>query len=218
MLKLSQMTKSYKKVKILSNLDLEAHSGQITLLYGASGSGKTTLLDVIAGLKFPEIGSYIYQKRDLSQAGDGEMSQFRGETIGYIPQDFAVIEDYTVMDNILLSPQVQKDKDLFEKRARQLAQRLNFSNHLNQKVKHLSGGQKQRVAICRALVPNYGIILADEPTANLDKENVELILKLFEEEKEAGKIIIVATHDERWQEVGNRIYQLDKQKAILLRT
>lgn len=217
MLKITGLTKSYKDKSIFRSANFEASPGELTLLYGASGLGKSTLLEIIAGLTPFQSGTYLWKKEDLSKANDDIMSAFRGDIIGYIPQDFALIGDYTVLENLILPSLYHSEKSRveMEKRANQLAKHLGIAELLSQKAKQISGGQKQRVAIARALVGEYDLILADEPTANLDNNNFTLIVELLQEQKEAGRTVIIATHDDRLRNVADKIYMIRQEKLYL---
>ena len=214
MLTLKNITKIYKDKKIFQNAKFEAKPGEIVLLTGKSGIGKSTLLDIISGIKEYDSGTYYYQGVEIFPKNDEKMSAFRNQAIGYILQDFALIEDYTVMNNILLPTLYNNkmDKKTAEKKARNLAERFDLIGLFDKKVKRLSGGQKQRVAIIRSLILDPQIILADEPTTNLDHENFEFIMETFKELKESGKIVIIATHDHRIHEIADVVYQVENYK------
>ncbi|MCU9534178.1 ABC transporter ATP-binding protein [Streptococcus sp. CSL10205-OR2] len=217
MLRLDGIKKSYKDKTIFQTITFEAKANQITLLYGASGIGKTTLLDIIAGLKSFQDGHYLWQEQNLSAVTDEVMSKFRGNTIGYIPQDFALINDYTVRENLILPTLYQTEKSDSEvaSQVNKLAKRLGIEDILDKKVKHISGGQKQRVAIARALIGDKALLLADEPTANLDKENIAIVFELLLEQKLSGKTIIIATHDDRLRQLADCIYTIENHKLHL---
>ncbi|MFZ1353001.1 MAG: ABC transporter ATP-binding protein [Enterococcus aquimarinus] len=216
MLNLKNITKTYKDKKIFQNATFEAQLGEIVLLTGKSGIGKSTLLDIIAGIKEYDSGTYYYQGIEMLPKDDEKMSAFRNEYIGYILQDFALIEDYTVMENVLLPTLYNNkiDKKISEKKARALAERFDLIGLFDKKVKHLSGGQKQRVAIIRSLILDPLIILADEPTTNLDNDNFEFIMQLFKELRNAEKTIVIATHDHRIHEIADVVYQVENYKLI----
>lgn len=217
MLRLDGIKKSYKDNTIFRAITFEAKASQITLLYGASGIGKTTLLDIIAGLKSFQDGRYLWQEQNLSAVTDEIMSKFRGNTIGYIPQDFALINDYTVRENLILPTLYQTEKSDSEVASQisKLAKRLGIEDILDKKVKQISGGQKQRVAIARALIGDKALLLADEPTANLDKENIAIVCELLLEQKLSGRTIVIATHDDRLRQLADRIYTIENHKLHL---
>lgn len=210
MICLEHVSKSFKEKIIFTDLNFYADFGEISVLFGKSGIGKSTFLNIIAGLKLIDKGQYLYKGTILNTKNDKEMSDFRSLHIGYIPQDFALIEDYTVKENLLLPFFYRKNLSKIEIEARMqtLISYFELSTILNKKVRSISGGQKQRVAIIRSFIIDPDILLADEPTANLDKENLQLVIDLFMKEKEQGKIIIIATHDERIQSIADHIYHI----------
>lgn len=217
MLKLTGLTKFYKDKTIFRSTHFEAKPSQITLLHGTSGIGKTTLLDIIAGLKTFQEGTYLWQEDNLSKANDEEMSAFRGDVVGYIPQDFALIGDYTVLENLILPAfyHSKQSKSDIEKQVLVLSKRLGIEEILDKKVRNISGGQKQRTAIARALVGEKDLLLADEPTANLDKDNLATVFELLQEQKSAGRTIIISTHDDRLRGVADRIYTIENYRLYL---
>lgn len=211
MIRLEGVTKSYNKKNILTNANFLAKEGGITLLTGKSGSGKSTLLNIISGIQVYDSGNYFVNKVKLDVDDDRYMSQFRNAKIGYIVQDYALIEDYSVLENILLPSMYNKkfEKKDIQDKANVLAKDFGLFDSIDKKVKHISGGQKQRTAIARSLILDPAIILADEPTTNLDEENFLLIIELFEALKRAKKLIIIATHDDRIKSIANKIYRID---------
>lgn len=211
MIRLEGVTKSYNKKNVLINANLLAKEGEITLLTGKSGSGKSTLLNIISGIQVYDSGNYFVNKVKLDVYDDQYMSQFRNAKIGYIVQDYALIEEYSVLENILLPSMYNKkfEKKDIQDKANVLAKDFGLFDSIDKKVKHISGGQKQRTAIARSLILDPAIILADEPTTNLDEENFLLIIDLLESLKKAKKLIIIATHDDRIKSIANKIYRID---------
>ncbi|NLM67378.1 MAG: ABC transporter ATP-binding protein [Enterococcus sp.] len=214
MLKLDGINKTYKSKKVFNKAHFVAKNGEITLLLGKSGSGKSTLLDIISGIKQFDSGNYYVNDTLIVSDDDDFMSNFRNREIGYILQDFALINDYSVLDNIIL-PSFYNDKYTrkeIEKKAKSFASEFGISEVLEKKVKHISGGQKQRVAIIRSLILNPNIILADEPTTNLDSENFTFIMEIFKKLKKENKIVIIATHDNRIMKIADKLYKINHYK------
>ena len=211
MLSLNNITKKYKDKVIFQNADFEAATGEIVLLMGQSGIGKSTFLDIIAGIKRFDSGRYYYQNQEIFPKNDEQMSAFRNQTIGYILQDFALIDEYSVLENIILPSfyNAAMDMEAAKERARYLSDKFDLT------VKNISGGQKQRVAIVRSLILDPPIILADEPTTNLDAKNFDFVMETFKEAAYKGKIIIIATHDERILNIADKVYQVENYKLIV---
>ena len=192
MIEVLDVTKKFKNETALDYGDLKFETGKTYMLLGASGCGKSTLLNMIAGILSPDSGKIIIDGKEMNSLSQKEKDKFRIEKIGYIFQDFKLITDMTVMDNINLlkleGVDVSSADSLFEK--------MGISDQKRKKVKHLSGGQKQRVAIVRALVKSPDIILADEPTGNLNFAIGEQVIKELVDASK-GKTLIAVTHDER---------------------
>ena len=190
MLKLEKICKKYDNKNIFRKVNFRASTGEIVLLTGESGIGKTTFLEIIAGLRKIDSGKYYYDNQEILCNDDDIMSDFRNKNIGYILQDFALVDDYTVLENIILPVLYSRffSKEEAILRAKSFALKFYLEKELDKKVRFISGGQKQRVAIIRSLILNPEIILADEPTTNLDKNNFRLVLEMFQELKKQEKI------------------------------
>ena len=216
MLKLEKICKKYDNKNIFCNVNFQASTGEIVLLTGESGIGKTTFLEIIAGLRKIDSGKYYYDNQEILSNDDDIMSDFRNKNIGYILQDFALVDDYTVLENIILPVLYSRffSKEEAILRAKSFAVKFYLEKELDKKVRFISGGQKQRVAIIRSLILNPEIILADEPTTNLDKNNFRLVLEMFQELKKQEKIIIIATHDYRIKKIADRTYKIVNQEII----
>lgn len=192
MIEIKSLSKQFRNETAIDYKDLVFEDGKSYMLLGASGCGKSTLLNMIAGILAPETGEILINGRDMTKLSQKEKDKFRIQNIGYIFQDFKLISDMTVADNINIlklehvdtsnMDSILKDLQMFEKK--------------NKKVKHLSGGEKQRVAIARAIVKKPDIILADEPTGNLNFAIGESVIQQLVEISK-GKTLIAVTHDER---------------------
>ncbi|AXX92521.1 ABC transporter ATP-binding protein [Malaciobacter molluscorum LMG 25693] len=180
----------------LNNINFLINKEEIVLLKGVSGSGKSTLLSIISSLQKPTSGDIIVDKEHVAKLPDLHASNFRNKKIGYVFQDFNLINSLNVYQNIMISliPQNLNNKQLDEKILNVL-DIANIKHKKDELVSNLSGGEKQRVAIARALVCDADILLFDEPTANLDKQNSLKFLKILQIFKKLSKTVIIATHD-----------------------
>ncbi len=192
MIEIKNVTKQFQNETAIDYKDIIFESGKSYMLLGASGCGKSTLLNMIAGIISPTSGSVIIDGVNMQERSQKEKDKFRIKSIGYIFQDFKLINDMTVMDNI----DILKLEGINTQGASKLLGELGILEKKNSKIKHLSGGQKQRVAIARALVKAPDIILADEPTGNLNFAIGEQVIKELVRVSK-GKTLIAVTHDER---------------------
>src|SRR5947207_6884967 len=196
------LSKVYRKpgtnveVHALRSINLDFIQGQFTAIMGASGSGKSTLMNVLGCLDQPTTGQYILGDQDISSLPDDELSEIRSRRIGFIFQNFNLIQQLTVLENLEvpmfylgIPPQQRR------RRAMELAERVGLSDRLDHRPMQLSGGQQQRVCVARAMVNEPLILLADEPTGALDSKTGQAILALFDELVAQGKTIILVTHD-----------------------
>jgi len=212
MIKIENISKSFynekSETEILRNINLNIKKGELVILKGVSGSGKTTLLSLIAGLDKPSKGKILIDQEPLSKLPDFFASKVRAKKIGIIFQHFNLFEHLSVGENVILPliPSGLKMKEI-EKKANIAMKLANISHKKALKASHLSGGEKQRTAIARALVANPDIILCDEPTANLDRENSLGFIKTIKELHNMNKTIVIATHDPLFEnlEFTNRI-------------
>ena len=189
--------KDHNERIIFENFSFTISKGDMVAIMGKSGSGKTTLLNIIGGLESIDKGTYLFNGKDVSKFNEKELLQFRRKNISFVFQNFALINEYSVMDNILL-PLKYRYRNIDKKKladARELLDKLDIAYVLDQKIDNLSGGEKQRIAIARSLISNTNVILADEPTGALDEKSGYMIMELFKQMKNIGKTIIIVTHD-----------------------
>lgn len=214
LLELQNVSKSYKTndytVHAVRRVSLSIEKGETIAFVGPSGSGKSTLLNIAGLVILPDKGTVLLNGEDVTNLSDAKCCALRNQTFGYVVQDFALIEDETVYNNIRLPLLYNKSipRSEWKKRITEAAKALGIEDKLNRPVVKLSGGERQRVAIARAIVCGQPILLADEPTGSLDAENkalvMDLMLKLVEER---GMTLLVVTHD---QEVADRCQRVVK--------
>jgi len=196
-------------VHVLKDIDLDIEKGEYVAIMGPSGSGKSTLMNILGCLDTPTAGTYILNGEDVSQMSDDELAEIRNKEIGFVFQTFNLLPRTTALDNVAL-PMVYagaSKKDRAE-RAKQVLVDVGLEDRMDHRPNQLSGGQRQRVAVGRALVNKPSIILADEPTGNLDTKTGVEIMNLFEDIHKAGNTIIVVTHEEEIASHADRIIRL----------
>jgi putative ABC transport system ATP-binding protein len=196
-------------VEALRGVDLAIPRGQYVAIMGPSGSGKSTMMNMLGCLDRPTEGQYYLDGRDVSNMDDETLSHYRGQKIGFIFQAFNLISQLTVVENVatpLFYQGVPKNER--NRRAEAVLDKVGLGDRLTHRPRELSGGQQQRVAIARALVGDPAVLMADEPTGNLDSKTGESILKLFEGLHETGMTIIMVTHDESIAERCQRVVRL----------
>jgi ABC-type lipoprotein export system ATPase subunit len=211
--------KSYRmgatEVSVLRGVDLAVKKNEFVAIVGASGSGKSTLLHILGALDKPDKGVVRFEGRDLKRMGSGELNRFRNKMVGFVFQFYHLLDELNVLENVFLPTMAGKSvigwlgsRIWAKKRARELLARLGLDERTNHKPYQLSGGERQRVAICRALMNEPRLLLADEPTGNLDSVTGNGILNVFEELNRAGQTIVMVTHDERIAQKASRVITL----------
>ena len=182
--------------RALNDVTLEIEPAKITAIYGPSGCGKTSLLSIISGLDSQYQGNLYFKNQNMRDFSERDLTYFRKAHIGFVFQNFNLIPHQSVLENVKMPLYVKNmtDKEMVEIAAKEL-NRLGIGGFIKKNVKQLSGGQKQRVAIARALVNNPEMIVADEPTGSLDSQSQENVLEIFKELAEAGKTVIIVTHN-----------------------
>lgn len=201
MLKIENLTKTYNYKKpnaftALKDVSLEVEDGEMLAIIGKSGAGKSTLLHIIGCIDKFEKGSYTIDGTDVHSLSDNKLAKIRNEKVGIVMQDFALIDEYSVIENVMIplnfsKKKLGKPKEL----AMKALEKVGIANLAKKPVSKLSGGQKQRVAIARAIVNDPSFILADEPTGALDTKTSSEIMELFTELNKSGKTVIIITHD-----------------------
>lgn len=201
MLKIENLTKTYNYKKpnaftALTDVSLEIDDGELVAIIGKSGAGKSTLLHIIGCIDKFEKGTYLIDDTDVHKLSDRKLAKIRNEKVGIVMQDFALIEEYTVLENVMIPLQFSKKKSGKPKElAMKALERVGIAELAKKPVSKLSGGQKQRAAIARAIANDPSFILADEPTGALDTRTSEEIMELFTELNKEGKTVIIITHD-----------------------
>ncbi|UOK43935.1 ABC transporter ATP-binding protein [Flavobacterium enshiense] len=196
-------------VYVLKGIDLHINKGEYVALMGPSGSGKSTLMNLLGCLDTPTAGSYVLNGKDVSKMKDDELAEIRNKEIGFVFQTFNLMPRTTALDNVAL-PMIYAgyDKNSRTKRATTVLTQVGLSDRMDHKPNQLSGGQRQRVAVARALVNHPSIILADEPTGNLDSKTSVEIMNLFDEIHANGNTVILVTHEEDIAKHAHRIIRL----------
>ncbi len=213
LISISQITRDFplgnEIINVLKGIDLHINKGEYVALMGPSGSGKSTLMNILGCLDTPTAGEYILNGKKVSQMNDDELAEIRNKEIGFVFQTFNLMPRTTALENVAL-PLIyagfsQKERD---QRAKEVLTQVGLSDRMDHKPNQLSGGQRQRVAVARALVNHPSIILADEPTGNLDSKTSIEIMKLFGEIHKKGNTVVLVTHEEDIAAHAHRIIRL----------
>jgi len=217
-IRLTEIVKNYKVgiqvVHALRSVNLKINEGEYVAIMGASGSGKSTLMNVLGCLDTPTSGRYELNEQDVSDLTDEELAEIRNSEIGFIFQTFNLLTRNTALENVML-PLVYSGirKQQRMERAEKMLSSVGLAERVDHKPNELSGGQRQRVAVARALINNPAILLADEPTGNLDSKTSEEIMQLFSEIHKQGNTLIVVTHEE---EIARHAYRIIRLKDGLI--
>ncbi len=200
LIKLENITKTYNQGKdnafrALKGVDLEIEAGDFIAIMGPSGSGKTTLMNILGALDTPTSGSYYLKETDISKFNDSQLADFRNQQVGFVFQQFNLLPRMSVLDNVLL-PTVYGHLPDRNAKAIEVLKRVGLGEKIHSRPNELSGGQIQRVAVARALIMNPAIIMADEPTGNLDSKTSHEIMELLANLNADGNTIILVTHEE----------------------
>ncbi|MBZ4664398.1 MAG: transporter related protein [Caloramator sp.] len=200
MIEIVELKKSYKllseDIEVLKGVNLRIDKGEYVAIMGPSGSGKSTLMNILGCLDRPSSGKYVLNGSDVSKLNDNELAKIRNREIGFVFQAFNLLPRLSALENVEL-PLIYAGVKLSERRRRAMEalDRVGLSDRMHHKPNELSGGQRQRVAIARAIVTNPSVLMADEPTGNLDSKSSEEIMKIFQNLNEEGSTIVMVTHE-----------------------
>lgn len=216
-IEIKELKKVYKtggeKTAALDGVNLTVQEGEFVAIMGPSGSGKSTMMHILGLLDVPTSGTYLLKGKEVSKLSKGKQAEIRNKEIGFVFQQFNLLPRTSVMENVLL-PTIYGRIKQPKQRAEELIKRVGLTGRLNNKSNQLSGGQIQRVAIARALIMNPSIILADEPTGNLDSHRSAEIMKLFHAINKAGATILLITHDQEVARHADRIIHIKDGKIV----
>lgn len=193
LIKINNLNKEFGKVKALNNINLSVYEGEWLAIMGPSGSGKSTLLNILSLMDTPSSGEYILDNENLEQMDEEQKITLRREKIGLVFQHFHLIPYLNALENVMLSQYYHSSVD--EEDAKMVLEKVGLSHRLTHLPSQLSGGEQQRVCIARALINNPELLLADEPTGNLDEANEQIVLQTLQKLKNEGKTIVLITHN-----------------------
>lgn len=209
--------KAYKELEILKGVNLEINSGEVVSIVGSSGAGKTSLLSILGTLDRPNAGELFYDGQDVFKWNDKKLSAFRNQNIGFVFQFHQLLPEFTALENVCIPAWIAgKGRKETELRAMELLDTFNLKDRVQHKPSELSGGEQQRVAVARALINKPRVVLADEPSGNLDSENArELHQLFFKLRKELNQTFVIVTHNAELAEMADRKLQMKDGKILL---
>jgi putative ABC transport system ATP-binding protein len=214
LIKINNIKKDYHTgdviTSVLKGVSFDINEGDFVAIMGASGSGKSTLMHLIGFLDKPTSGDYYFEGLDVSKLDDDKLAEFRNEKVGFIFQSYNLLQRTSVLDNVMLPTTyfANCDPKKAKKRAEEFLKKVGLGHRIKHKPNQLSGGEQQRVAIVRALINNPRLILADEPTGNLDSKSGEEIMEILQDLNKEGKTIIMVTHEKYTAECARRILHI----------
>lgn len=209
MITVKNLTKSFGPRTLWQGLDLTVPAGRMLALVGASGSGKTTLLNCMGLLERPSSGQILYEDTDLTRLGPGGRRRFRRDRLGYLFQDYALIENATVKANL----DVARRRGIRPDHTR-ILQRVGLAGREREKVHHLSGGEQQRVALARLMVKQPSLVLADEPTGALDSDNGAMVVDVLRQMSRQGCTVVIATHNDDVRDACDAVFDVHRQREL----
>ncbi|MEM7370075.1 MAG: ABC transporter ATP-binding protein [Bacteroidota bacterium] len=211
LLRAHNIYKSYGSLVVLKGVNITLNKGEIAALVGTSGAGKSTLLQILGTLDYPDSGSLYFGQKDVTLLNEKQKAQFRNESLGFVFQFHHLLPEFTALENVSIPAWISgANRQEVLRRATELLERLGLGDRLEHKPTQLSGGEQQRVSVARALINQPQLILADEPTGNLDTGNSEALYQiLFDLAKDTGVSFLIATHNRTLAEKADRICQIE---------
>jgi len=206
MIKGIKIHKSINEINILNGIDISINEGEIVSVVGKSGAGKTTLLQILGTLEKPTNGKVLFNDKDVFQLNENELAAFRNKNIGFVFQSHHLLPEFTAIENVCIPAYIAKStKKLANERAKYLIDLMGLSNRFSHKPSELSGGEQQRISVARALMNNPQVVLADEPSGNLDSKTAESLHELFFKLREVNQqTFIIVTHNNKLAELADK--------------
>lgn len=216
MITINNIHKSYGSLQVLKGVDLTINSGEIVSIVGSSGAGKSTLLHLIGTLDKADQGEILFNQENIRQLSDKKLSAFRNKHIGFVFQFHHLLPEFTALENVCIPAYINKTaKHEAEKKALELLTLLGLENRIHHKPSQLSGGEQQRVAVCRALINNPDVVLADEPSGNLDSSSAKELHQLFFDLRDkTQQTFVIVTHNEELANMADRKLTMKDGKII----
>lgn len=214
MIRVEKLTREFqrngKEFDAVHHVSLEIKKGEFVAITGHSGSGKTTLFNMIAGLINPTEGEIYIDGSKITGMGENEKAIFRNQNMGYVLQGQSLLNNFTILDNVCMPAYLSSGATEFRERALELLKRIGLEELANEYPMNLSGGEVRRVAIIRAMINNPKVILADEPTSNLDPENSHKVMQMLREISAAGTTVVLSTHDLEYLSYVDNVYRMER--------
>lgn len=216
MIKAEKITKSYGQLQVLKGIDMSVHRAEVISIVGASGAGKTTFLQILGTLGKPDNGRVIINNTDYRLLNDRQLAEFRNRNIGFVFQFHHLLPEFTAFENVCIPAYIARTPaSKAEEKAREILEFLNLQDRMDHKPKELSGGEQQRVAVARALINDPAVILADEPSGNLDSKNKKELHSLFFSLRERfNQTIVIVTHDLELAKLADRCLTMHDGKIV----
>lgn len=218
MIRVENLTKNFMRNKkdfdAVDSVSVEIKKGEFVAVIGHSGSGKTTLFNMIAGLIKPTSGSVYIDGKEFTALNEKEMAAFRNENMGYVLQGQSLLNNFTILDNVCMPAYLSKNKVEFKEKAMKLLEEIGLAELANDYPSNLSGGEMRRVSIVRAMLNEPKIILADEPTSNLDPENSHKVMQMLRDISNAGTTVLLSTHELEYLDYVDSVIKMEKGKIV----